>query len=125
MLDRLEIKCGVLMEGFHSVNKPIDRVGAIEFVSHIDSVSDCDLGDIDLANMDYLYLDNMEWSTQGRAVSRKPIFKVFYKQPANFLSVDKPKFQAVLNPVAQVSVGYEADNISGNRIRQINTKGFV
>jgi len=124
MLDRLEIKCGVLMEGFHSVNKPIDRIGAIEFVSHIDSVSDCDLGDIDLANMDYLYLDNMEWSTQGRAVSRKPIFKVFYKQPANFLSVDKPKFQAVLNPVAQLTVGYDADNISGNRIRQINTKGF-
>lgn len=124
MLDRLEIKCGKLMEGFHSVNKPIDRLGAIEFVSHLDTVSNCDLSNVDLANMDYLYLDNMEFSEKGRQLSKKPIFKVFYKQPANFLSVDKPKFKAVVNPVAQIGVGYDRDNLSGNKIRQMNTKGF-
>jgi hypothetical protein len=124
MLDRLEIKCGKLMEGFHSVNKPIDRIGAIEFVSYLDTISDCELSDVDLANMDYLYLDNMEWSKQGRAVSRKPIFKIFYKQPANFLSVDKPHFQAVVNPVAQITAGYDIDDQDGNSFRQLNTKGF-
>lgn len=124
MLDRLEIKCGKLMEGFHSVNKPIDRIGAIEFVSYLDTISDCELSDVDLANMDYLYYDNMEWSKQGKVLSKKPIFKVFYKQPANFLSVNKPHFQAVINPVAQISVGYDVDNLSGNKVRQMNTKGF-
>lgn len=124
MLDRLEIKCGKLMEGYHSVNKPIDRLGAIEYVSYLDTVSNCELSDVDLANMDYLYLDNMEFSEKGAALSRKPILKVFYKQPANFLSVDKPKFKAVLNPVAQLGFGYDIDDVSGNKFKQINTKGF-
>ena len=124
MLDRLEIKCGKLMEGYQSVNKPIDRLGAVEYVSYLDTVSDCELSDVDLANMDYLYLDNMEFSEKGRRPSRKPIAKIFYKQPANFLSVVKPKFKAVLNPVAQVSVGYEHDSKLGSRIRQLNAKGF-
>lgn len=124
MLDRLEIKCGKLMEGYHSVNKPIDRLGAIEFVSYLDTVSNCELSDVDLANMDYLYLDNMEFSEKGAELSKKPIFKIFYKQPANFLSINKPKFKAVLNPVAQIGLGYDIDNISGNKIKQLNTKGF-
>lgn len=123
MLDRLEIKCGKLMEGYHSVNKPFDRIGALEFVSHIDTVSDCELNDVDLANMDYLYLDNMEWSVQGRKLSEKPILKYFYRQPANFLHVDKPKFQMVINPVAQLNAGYEIDNQNGNQFRYMNTKG--
>lgn len=124
MLDRLEIKCGKLMEGYHSVNKPIDRLGAIEFVSYLDTVSSCELSDVDLANMDYLYLDNMEFSEKGQALSRKPIARIFYKQPANFLSANKPKFKAVINPVAQLSVGYEIDDKYDKRFRQLNTKGF-
>jgi len=124
MLDRLEIKCGKLMEGYHSVNKPIDRKGAMEYVSYLDTISSCELSDVDLANMDYLYRDNMEWTEKGSQLSRKPVLKVFYKQPANFLSVDKPKFKAVVNPVAQLGVGYDADDLSGNKIRQMNTKGF-
>ncbi|HUH73229.1 MAG TPA: hypothetical protein VLZ75_02365 [Chitinophagales bacterium] len=124
MLDRLEIKCGKLMEGYHSVNKPIDRLGAIEYVSYLDTVSNCELSDVDLANMDYLYLDNMEFSEKGAELSKKPILKAFYKQPANFLSVNKPKFKAVLNPVAQLGVGYDIDDKTGNKIKQINTKGF-
>ncbi|MCO5248190.1 MAG: hypothetical protein M9887_04490 [Chitinophagales bacterium] len=124
MLDRLEIKCGKLMEGYHSVNKPIDRRGAMEFVSYIDTVSTCELSDVDLANIDYLYRDNMEFSEEKMRVSEKPILKVFYKQPANFLSVVKPNFKAVINPVAQVSVGYDTDSKSGNKVKQLNTKGF-
>ncbi len=124
MLDRLEIKCGKLMEGYHSVNKPIDRLGAIEYVSYLDTVSNCELSDVDLANMDYLYLDNMEFSEKGQELSRKPVLKIFYKQPANFLSVNKEKFKAVVNPVAQVSVGYDNDNLSGNKVKQLNAKGF-
>lgn len=124
MLDRLEIQCGKLMEGYHSVNKPIDRLGAIEYVSYLDTVSNCEMSDVDLANMDYLYRDNMEFSEKGQALSRKPILKIFYKQPANFLSVNKPKFKAVVNPVAQVTVGYDNDNLSGNKVRQLNAKGF-
>lgn len=124
MLDRLEIKCGKLMEGYHSVNKPIDRLEAMEYVSFLDTVSSCELSDIDLANMDYLYLDNMEFTERGSQLSKKPIAKIFYKQPANFLSVNKPKFKASINPVAQLSVGYEKDQLVGGRVRQLNTKGF-
>lgn len=124
MLDRLEIKCGKLMEGYHSVNKPIDRLGAMEYVSYLDTVSNCELSDVDLDNMDYLYLDNMEFSEKGAELSKKPILKAFYKQPANFLSINKPKFKAVLNPVAQIGLGYDIDNVSENKIKQINTKGF-
>ncbi|MCO5234043.1 MAG: hypothetical protein M9888_09960 [Chitinophagales bacterium] len=124
MLGRLEITCGKLMEGYHSVNKPIDRLGAMEYVSYIDTVSNCELSDVDLANMDYLYRDNMEFSEKGMRESRKPILKIFYKQPANFLSVNKSKFKAVLNPVAQIGVGFDADNLSGNKVKQINAKGF-
>ncbi len=124
MLDRLEIKYGKLMEGYHSVNKPIDRYGAMDYVSYIDTVSSCELSDVDLANMDYLYQDNMEFTKQSMTVSKKPIAKIFYKQPANFLSVYKPKFKAVVNPVLQINAGYENDHAVGGRFRQLNTKGF-
>ena len=124
MLDRLEIKCGKLMEGYHSVNKPIDRRGAMEFVSYIDTVSSCELSDVDLENIDYLYRDNMEFSEEKMRISKKPILKIFYKQPANFLSATKPNFKAVINPVAQISVGYDKDSKTGAKVKQLNTKGF-
>lgn len=124
MLDRLEIKCGELLEGYHSVNKPIDRFGALEFVSKTDTVSSCDLNNTDVANIDYIYRDNMEWSAEGKIPSKKPILKIFYKQPANFLHVDKPKFQMVLNPVGQLTAGMDFDSKRGNDFTNLNTKGF-
>jgi hypothetical protein len=121
-LDRLEIKCGKLMEGYHSCNKPVDRFGIVEFNAHLDTVSDCELSDTDVENIDYVYRDNMEWSEKGRELSNRPIFKVFYKTPANLFSVDKPNFQMVLNPVALVRGGLDKDNLAGSDFKLQNTK---
>jgi len=123
-LDRLEIKCGKLIEGYHSCNKPVDRYGIVEFNAYLDTGSTCELSDVDIENIDYVYRDNMEWSEKGRTPSKRPIFNVFYKTPANFLQVDIPKFQLVANPVAQIRGGYDMDSRSGNDFKLQNTKGF-
>ena len=54
ILDRLEIKSGQLNTSYHSTMKPIDRLGATQFVQKIDTASDCDLSDDDIENTDFM-----------------------------------------------------------------------
>lgn len=113
ILDRLEIKSGQLNTNYHSTMKPIDRLGATQFVQRIDTASDCELSDVDIDNIDFMYEENMEFSEKGRQKSRKPLFKIFYKHPAFLYHVDIPKFQMLVNPVVSLKFGYDTDKKGG------------
>ncbi|MBX7224466.1 MAG: hypothetical protein K1X55_00415 [Chitinophagales bacterium] len=120
MLDRLEIKSGQLNTSYHSTMKPIDRLGATRFTEKIDTATDCDLSEVDLENIDFLYEENMEFSAKGRQTTRKPLLKIFYKHPAYLFHVDIPKFQMMINPVIDLKFGYDTQS---KGFKFLNTRG--
>lgn len=122
IIDRLEIMSGSLSNHVHTVNKPMDRKGMAKYISYIDTATDTKLTKTDVARIDRFYMENWEWAEQGEAMkSKKPLFKVFYKNPAYLYHVNVPKFQAMINPVFQFSLGMEPGGTSG--LRFINTRG--
>jgi hypothetical protein len=131
ILDRLEIKGGRLMNGFHTSNKPLDRAAVTSFVTELDT-GDAGIGTrftkVDEANLQWLYLDNSDWSGElGDVESKRKLFKVFYKHPAHFLSVDVPKFKFMVDPAIQFRMGMdtESDGLKFENTRGVELRGQV
>ncbi len=71
----------------------------------------CNLTEIDKYNIDRFLMNNSEWAKPRESfISKKPIFKHFYKTPANFYEVNNKDFFLAVNPVIQ----YQQMNEKGN-----------
>lgn len=59
--------------------------------------------------------------------TQKPILKYFYKTPANFLTLETPSFELIVNPVVQLSYYNEVnnDNIVFQNTRGIEARGYI
>ncbi|MBC6608929.1 hypothetical protein H8B13_19065 [Hymenobacter sp. BT188] len=76
----------------------------------------------DRFNADYLLRDNWQYTKQDVAVntSKKPVLGRFYRNQSDFFHVETPSFTLRVNPVANLSAGYDTD-IDG--LRYLNTRG--
>jgi hypothetical protein len=120
LIDRYEIKYGTNMGLFHTSSKPYSRKDVVNMADTIlaDSMK---LSKSDLFNLNYFREENWEHLDDSLALSKKSIFKTFYKHKADFYSVNTKHFSLHVNPVIGVSAG--KDN-NGSEYRYLNTRGI-
>lgn len=155
ILDRLEITTGVTPT-FHSALKPYNRREVTAYASAVDTAR-ISLGLSNRYDLFYIFRDNNEWlatspfptavggrrepistqtgMTQMEAsyedahytLSEKPIFKHFYKTPANLFEVNGKYFHMRVNPLFHFSIANAQDDtqpIFFNR-RGVDVRGGV
>lgn len=138
VLDRLEIKSGQLSEQFSGTIKPLARDAVARFAWHLDSLAgeaspeagsylhpywhSLGLSGVDRYNLGKIMRDNEEWAPQGVPFpqSKHPLWNLFYRDPANLLTVNQPDFFLVVNPLIRLQAGKES---GGDKMDFIATRG--
>ena len=138
IINRLQIKTG-RTGPLHSALKPYSRGAVTRLATQLDTAADAGLSRLDHADLRYIFLDNNEWLGQapfattlaGRRVpvfpdtvqtqieaslesknyidSKKPIFNLFYRSPANLLEVNDRSFHLRLDPILNLKGGAMQD----------------
>lgn len=121
LLERLEIKAQTDSVLNFSKARPFSRR---QFIPHIGRLDTASLSPVDRYNLHTAMLGNIEWATGDRAqfASRKPLWKHFYKTPANLYEVNVKDFFLAVNPVFQYTVGMESNN---DQHLFLNTRGVT
>jgi hypothetical protein len=130
-LDRMEILQQRDAELNITTDKPISRRSAVRISELADSMYKFypyddiyHISKVDRQNLQSLLLNNVEWVTGSKDSfqSKKPWWKTFYKDKANFFQVNEKDFFLVVNPVIQQVQSYE----TGNKARVfLNSKGLT
>ncbi|AYQ34908.1 hypothetical protein [Runella sp. SP2] len=107
LIDRYEIRRGRLNEDFHIGVKPFQRSAVISFLDSIKADRTMPLNDIDFFNLDYLRQDSWEWSADQTPMSKKTLWKRFYRKPSDFYYVQNKNFDLHLSPVTHLILGSE------------------
>ena len=129
ILDRLDISSGVPAP-FHAEIKSYSRQDAVNYAFAVDSIHGNTLSKLDRADLEYLYKDNNEWlpdSIREKQLRAKPLFKTFFKTPANFFEVNEKSFHLRVNPILHFFGGNESDDpemVFTNR-RGVDVRGDV
>ncbi|MEY4925740.1 MAG: hypothetical protein RI894_176 [Bacteroidota bacterium] len=135
-IDRLDIKSsGAIDPNFHTAQKAVSRIEAIDFLQKIDTALSSDLTAGDRADLTYFYKDNnlsLNKATEKcpddpRYVKSKtpmPLIPFLYRTPANAIEVNAPHFAMNINPALQVEVGQELGT-SPARYDYKNMKGVL
>lgn len=115
LLERLEIKAQRDSVLNFSKTRPFSRgkyvINGVK--SYIQKHGEAGLSKTDLYNLRSLYMNNLEYiapEERQQYNSRKPIWKSFYKTPANLYEVHVTDFDLVVNPVFQYTLSKENDN---------------
>lgn len=122
LIERLEIKAQTDSILNFSKTKPFSRRQFIPEINRLDSI--VSLSAVDQYNLYTANLSNIEWAQGDRTkfASKKPVWKNFYKTPANLYEVNIKDFFLAVNPVIQYYVGKEKN--SNQRIF-LNTRGIT
>ncbi len=125
LIERMEIKQQTNTDLNFSTLKPFNRKYIVRQAEFLDSArmgypdstgqdkyaewTDLDLSAIDEYNLRSLLMNNSEWVTVPKEsfLSKRTLFKNFYKTKANFLEVNKPDFFLAVNPVFQLQQAVE------------------
>lgn len=107
LIDRYEIRRGRLNEDFHIGVKPFQRSAVINFLDSIKADRTMPLNDTDFFNLDYLRQDSWEWSSDQTPMSKKTLWKRFYRKPSDFYYVQNKNFDLHLSPVTHLILGGE------------------
>lgn len=124
LLERLEIKAGTDSILNFSKIKPFSRKTLVNGLKSYMASSPV-LSKVDEYNIRSVFLNNLEWvSPEERAQyqSKKPIWKNFYRTPANLYEVHVTDFDLFVNPVIQYVVSKEKDN---DQSLFLNTRGLT
>ncbi|WP_400192343.1 capsule assembly Wzi family protein [Hymenobacter sp. B81] len=130
LIDRYAIKYGPDSLGdVHTSSKPYNRAAVARLAERMrrDSalVGGRGTSRADRFNQRYLLRDNWQFVTdaasQAANVSRRPLLKHFYRNPADLYSVNTPDFTLRVNPVVHFQVGSDSESADG--LRYVNTRG--
>ena len=133
-LDRMEILLQTNPDLNISTAKPISRRLAVRVAEISDSLHKFypyddfyHLSPIDRQNLSSLLMNNVEW-VSGRTdtfASKHPVWETFYKDKANFYTVNEKDFFLAVNPAIQQTQSYETG--SGNNKSRVflNSKGLT
>lgn len=126
LLDRLDIRTQHdSLLGFSTI-KPLDRRKMTVSVQQIDSLDKAgalpfSLSATDRYNIRHLLMDNWEWTTgYTDSFAVRPVFKAFYKTPADLYAVNTKDFKLVINPLLNLQYGGAND---GTGSIFVNTRG--
>ena len=110
LLERMEIKSRVDSVLNFSKTKPFSRKQMI--IRALNADTSMQLSAVDQYNLERLKLNNLEWMPGDHAefASKKPIWKNFYKTPANMFEVHKKDFSLIINPFIYYQVSKESNN---------------
>jgi hypothetical protein len=125
LLERLEIKMQRDSNLNFSAFKPYNRQWWASSLEKAASIADeLNLSEIDRYNLDRAKLNNLEWTSKGQMSTRSkyPLWKTFYKDPANFVLVNQSDFFLSVNPVLQLQ-GMR-DN-SSEQTHYLNSRGLA
>lgn len=130
LLERLEILGRSDSFFIYSKVKPYTRKHAVNAVMHYDSINAGRLSNVDAYNIQRLYMNNLEYlpeASRNKYVSKKPIWKNFYKSPANLFEVHMKDFDLVVNPVIQFTLSKEnsSDENLFHNTRGISVRGRI
>lgn len=139
IMNRLEIKSNIVTP-YHSSLKYYTRGAVTRYALALDTATNITLSEQDRADLQYIFRDNNEWlitskfyttlagqreKLEGQEAltqvevsqlssyyerSKRPIFKWFYRTPANLLEVNDKYFHLRLNPILNFNVANEKDN---------------
>lgn len=144
-IDRLEIKQQTNTDLNFSTIHPFNRKYIVKEATFLDSArmgykdstgvdkfkewTDLDLTDVDEYNLQSLLMNNSEWVTTPKEnfISKKLLFKNFYKTKANFLEVNNKDLFLAVNPVLQLHQAIEpgyGENIFLNS-RGVSVRGLI
>jgi hypothetical protein len=125
-LSRFEILNGPISDHLHFSVLPLQRSKAIQFIDSAKG-SAGDWSAVDRAALNFLLVDNDEWSNDSLAMSRKPFWKVFYRDKASLYQYRSDDFMVKLNPVFRFEAGTESE--SGENLftnsRGIEARGWI
>jgi hypothetical protein len=127
VLDRLEIKSGELNQNyFHSSNKSYRRKSIAEYIETLND-SNLQLSNQDRFNINYVKIDNFEWTNAPNTQSKRKFGKTFYQEKAAIFSVVNPEYSIVLNPVLGYDVSSERnqENFASLNNRGIELRGHI
>ena len=127
LIDQLEIRYGKKAGNFHSIAKPYTRKSVADFVKKILADSSITLSKQDRFNLEYLVIDNAEWSDPPDSLikTRKPVFKIFYKRKSEGLYVNDEKFELQIDPVINWVIGNDSDAPGQDLILMVGVYNFM
>jgi Capsule assembly protein Wzi len=139
-VERLEIKQQTNTHLNFSTLRPFNRKAIVRQAEFLDSArmgyadstgrdkywewTDLDLTPVDEYNLNSFLMNNTEWVT-GKTenfMSKKPLFRSFYKTKANFIEVKNKDFFLAINPVIQFQQGFESGY---NKSIFLNSRGIT
>jgi hypothetical protein len=126
LMERLEIKSRTDSFFNFSKTKPFTRLHAVSAVSHyLQQAGNNKISRTDAYNAQRVMLNNLEHvpvADRMKYTSQKPIWKSFYKTPANLYEVHSKDFDLVINPVIQFVVAKENNN---DETLYLNSRGLT
>lgn len=127
LIDRFEIKQGKFAPSYHATVKPYTRSGIVQL---LDSVNQEQLSRQDAFNFEYLRRDNWEYADKNDSTSYaldKPVFNIFFKNPADFVRIRSKNFDLQINPVLNLGAGLESANSSRlfTNTRGVEARGMI
>lgn len=108
ILDRLDILTEV-PNPIHPEVKYFSRQDVAAYALAVDTVA-TNLSRRDRQDLQYIFDDNNEWLPDTSRLLRRnkhPIFKSFYRTPANLFEVNVPDFQMRVNPLLNLQLAQE------------------
>ena len=110
-IDRIDIKYGKILPMIHTSTKPYIRsdVAHMAEALHFSNLKQNKVNDFQLQ---YLMDDNAEWLDSVKSVTRRPLFKKLYREPASFAHVESKKkglFDLRINPIIDLHMGGETN----------------
>ncbi|RDC61457.1 hypothetical protein [Adhaeribacter pallidiroseus] len=120
-IDRFLIKFPDKAPNLHTGIKPYFRKEVAELAQEVIRENDS-LSRADQFNATYLLNDNWNYTNRVNQTNyNKPFLKYFFRQPADFYSVDVPDFTLRVNPVVHFEAGRDT-RVDG--MRYVNTRGI-
>lgn len=131
ILDRLEIKTGITPE-YYSNLRLLNREDVVNFALLLDTVL-IDKSEMLVDDLSYLFNDNNEFFAATNednyryTVKEKPLFKYFYKTPANLYEIDKKDFYLRVSPIInfQYAVDEEDEQPIFLNLRGLEIRGGI
>ncbi len=81
LIERLEVKRGVLSNSFHDNVKPFSRENIVKYFSGLDTSFTNHISKVDKANIRFLLADSWEHTSETDSfVNKKPFLNIFLKQ---------------------------------------------
>ncbi len=126
LLDRYEVKSGMIMPQLFTTIKPYQRSGIVSYVDSLGALGVFNSA-ADAFNREYLTNDSWEWSSANTNDSRRPFLKHFYKKKSDFFSVTTPEFDLHVNPVLYLGAGKDSrrDEMLFINTRGVEVRGMV